>query len=282
MAPMGDGLKGFSEIQPFILGVLLIWAGIWKIQSPDARKVVRESALAGLVSPQIAQVGHFLLGLIEGVTGASLLLPPTHWMEKWFVALIGCGFLVYLGLAKRRAPDRPCACMGSQKVPISWRSFGRAGLFFAMAMLSWKAEDSWALILMKRPWFIGLVIAEFLLFCWFSPDVGWERVIAAVFRRSSFLQQDCATTPEHLSKSLKRLQRSRAFREFQPFLRGESIDQWREGCWRFFCFPASWEGQPVIAVFALPITGSMDQIRAVLVDEERNQVLRRWGIEHTS
>lgn len=121
MAPMGDGLKGFSEIQPFILGVLLIWAGIWKIQSPHARETAQESALAMLFSPSIARVGHLLLGLIEGVR-----------------------------------------------------------------------------------------------------------------------------------------------------------------CWRFFCFPANWEGQPVIAVFALPITGSMDQIRAALVDEEKNQVLKRWGIEHTS
>lgn len=270
---MGIWLRNFGEIQPLVLGTLLLWAGIWKILSPGARTAARESALAILVSPRAAQMGHYLLGLVEGVAGVTLLLPPPHSIEKWGVLLLGLGFLLYLSLAIRWAPGRPCACMGSQKVPISWRSLGRASLFVAMAILSWEAERSWILTFVEHPIFIGLIVGEFLLFFWLSPDVKWDWIKAFISEDTVFTG-DCATSRDSLTKSLRRLRGSRAFREFQPFLRGQYVDYWREGCWRFFCFPAEWEGQSVVAVFAVPLTRHARPVRAALVDEQ-NQVLKR-------
>jgi hypothetical protein len=274
---MGIWIKWLSEIQPLVLGCILIWAGAWKIGVSSASQAALKSALANIVSPRIAQLSHRFLGLIEFAVGWALLLPPNCKGEKFGVLALGLGFLLYLGLAKLLAPSRPCACMGSKEVPISWRSFGRAGLFFIMAALSGEAETFWLQALRGQPLLVVLAFAEFLLFLAFSPDIEW-RWKKPLFSKNFIRIEDCAFAPEPLSKSLKLLKKSDAFKEFQPFIRGELIDYWREGCWRFFCFPACWDSLEAMAVFAVPIGGHPQQIRAVLVAGEETQVIKQYKV----
>jgi len=198
---MGIWIRWLSEIQPLVLGCILVWAGAWKFGATSASQAALKSALANIASPRIAQLSHRCLGVMEFAIGWALLLPPNCESEKFGVLALGLGFLLYLGLAKLLAPTRPCACMGGKEVPISWRSFGRAGLFFIMAALSGKAETFWLQTLRRQPLLVVLAFAEFLLFLAFSPDIEWK------WKKPFIRVEDYAFAPEPLSKSLKLLKK---------------------------------------------------------------------------
>src|SRR5579871_5538514 len=106
-------IEQIGNIQSLIVGCVFLWSGVWKLFSPQARAIVRRSALAKLVpDPRLVQFGYVVLGVCETLLALLLLLPPHRGWAMVLASALSAGFVIYLALALRYAPERPCACMG--------------------------------------------------------------------------------------------------------------------------------------------------------------------------
>jgi hypothetical protein len=124
---MGIWIKWLSEIQPLVLGCILIWAGAWKIGVSSASQAALKSALANIVSPRIAQLSHRFLGLIEFAVGWALLLPPNCKGEKFGVlALDWASYSIWASQNCWR-PVAPALVWGAKKYQFPGDHLGEPG-----------------------------------------------------------------------------------------------------------------------------------------------------------
>src|SRR5215469_3237050 len=178
-------IQQIGGIQALIVGCALLWSGVWKLVSPQARAIVRRSALARLLpDPRLTQAGFVALGICETILAILLLLPPHRGWVMVLASLLAAGFLGYLGLALRYAPDRPCACMGRQEGVITGRTVVRAALLLFYTLIGWLARDFWGSALIAAPWLISIVIIEVAIFVELSPDIQaeWPHIRWRVYR----------------------------------------------------------------------------------------------------
>src|SRR5262249_39473585 len=160
-----------AAVQALVVGLLFGWAGIWKVGFPEARALAAKSALGKLLpTPQLAQRAHLAVGIGEITVAALLLTPPAHEWAMRLATLFAVGFLGYLGLAWRVAPDKPCACMGGRKTKISRRSLARAVTVLGLTLLGWLARDYWAVALIAAPWTALVVVTEIAVLWLLSPE----------------------------------------------------------------------------------------------------------------
>lgn len=263
-------IDNIASIQACVVGALFAWAGIWKACFPQARLVVRQSALSKIIPrPQVAEPLHVILGMGEIAVAAFLLLPPERVWAMRIASLFAVGFLGYLALAWRIAPEQPCACLGGRATRISKRSMARAVILLTLTLIGWLAHQYWGATLLAAP-ATALVIGSELVLLWFvSPEFSHigprveKRILRALRLR---VNPTCAGIATNWSGVDRHLRGTGMFRELAPIL-GERADQWRDGCWDFVAYPATYGDRAATAVFAAPVLYDPLQVSVAVVDD---------------
>lgn len=266
-----------AAVQDLVVAVVFLWAGVWKVAFPSSHAVARRSALARILrGGQRAVAAHLALGISE-ITVAVLLLalPPARTLALGLACTLALGFLGYLLLARRLAPDAPCACMGGRATRISRSALLRAVALLAMCLTGWSTRAFWAAALLAAPW-LALVLALELAALWaLSPEFG--AVGARLGRwglRAARLRLDpaCARVRQDISAIERALQSTAAYRTMRPTL-GARTDAWREGCWDFVAFGALYERQAATVIFAAPALFDPLGVSAAVVSDADQTIL---------
>jgi hypothetical protein len=269
-------IEPIASVQALIVGAIFAWAGIWKVCFPRARALARQSALATILRrPRLAEGLHLTVGLGEiGVAALLLLLPQFAWGIR-VASAFAVGFLGYLWLAWRVAPEKPCACMGGRSTRISKRSLVRAVLLLAFTVLGWFARHTWGTTLLTTPLAALLVVAELGLLWCVSPEFDWiGPKVEKQFLRTVRLRLNptCSGIARSWHDTESDLRRTAVFHELSPHLATQS-DRWRDGCWSFVSYAATYEGQKATAVFAVPVLYDPVEVSAAVVRDTDGAIL---------
>jgi hypothetical protein len=263
-------------VQALVIALTLGLAGTWKVAFPTARSLAKQSALAILLpSPRLVSPLYLALGTAEVFVAALLVLPPTHPWAMRLAAALSLGFLIYLVVAWRVAPERPCACLGGRATPISRRSLARAVALSMGALAGWSIREYWATAFVRAPWVAAIVCAELLGLWLLSPEYSWMgRRIARRVALTTLLRLNptCAGVTlnwQHLDQELRR---TALFHQLAPFV-SEHVDRWRDGCWCYFAFRAQYADRQATAVFAVPTLFDPDYVSTAVVDDTDHTVL---------
>lgn len=269
-------VEQIAAVQALVVGLLLGWAGVWKVTSPQARALATRSALGKILrDPRQAQAAHLATGVGEIIVAALLLLPPERAWAMRVATVFALGFVGYLALAWRIAPDRPCACLGGRISNISRRSVLRAVVLLALTLLGWGAHEYWAGAIIAAPWVLLVFAAEALGLWVLSPEFGWagaqmeKRLLRAARLR---LDPTCARVALDWDELERRLRRTPHYLELALHL-SALRDHWREECWAFFAYGASIEGRAATAVFAVPTLFDKHEVSVAVVDDADNSTL---------
>ncbi|MEV5888486.1 MauE/DoxX family redox-associated membrane protein [Nonomuraea fuscirosea] len=284
-------MNGIAASQPYVIAFFLLWAGLMKLLSRRMRAQAGQTALARLTGPARAVPVLRLVGLAEVAVAAALLLPahlfggaagallpptpvvggttaalspPAHLVGGVAAALLSAGFLGYLAYAHVAAPTASCGCLGTHAKPVDARSFARAGLLLAAALVT--------VLLAAAPGLVPAVTLPGGL-----PEVVVLAEIAALLALSSELdrywlvplrrllvrlRRPLALAPTGsvpLEASLHLLRRSPAYCSASAQLTSDVRDTWDEDGVRFVVYGA----RDRTAVFAVPLVG--DDPRTVKV-----------------
>lgn len=271
-------LERIAAIQPFVVGLIFAWAGAWKVVSRDARRVAVKSALGKIMrTPRMALAAHLLVGAGELVVAVLLLVTPWYRLGTRVATIFTLGFLGYLALAWRIAPEQPCACMGGRATRLSRRSVLRAFALLALTLLGWGAREYWAAALLAAPWAVLIILAEVFILWLLSPEFGWSgvRLERSIIRAARLrLNPTCAGVQIDWSAMERNLVRAAPFQQLAPSL-SAITDRWQEGCWCFVSYTARYENQPATAVFAFPTLFDAQEVSAAVVDDSSNATVLR-------
>lgn len=269
-------VERIAAAQALVVGLVFAWAGIWKVFWPEARRTAAQSALAKILpTPGLTLAAHLTVGIGELGVALLLLASPWHGLSMRVATVFTLGFLGYLALAWRLAPERPCACMGGRATRISRRSVIRAVGLLVLTLIGWMGHVYWAMALLTAPWVVLIILFEIILLWLLSPEFGWpgmkleRRVIRAARLR---LNPTCSWVPEDWNALEQSLRKTGTFKQLAPLLSTVS-DRWREGCWSFISFAARYDDHPATAIFAIPTLFDAQEISVALVDDDSNAVV---------
>jgi hypothetical protein len=271
-----------ADIQPLILGIILLWAGGSKLFTSRAKEVATRSALSLLLSHhKHILFAYNLVGLLEICVGLALLLPP-HSLWKSFVSTsLFLSFVVYLGFSRRFAPEKPCACLGGGETAISWMTITRSVVLTLLAVLTFARSSFWLSALLTNMWLVALIVIELIVIIALSPDLyRWNSPVPPTDTSDEQLGLDCVTARVPLTETVQQLETSAIFQSFAVYVQSKMLEHWRQGCWRFLRYGASFEGRDVTAIFAVPVLNEPERIRGAIVDEESESIL--LSIDHSS
>jgi hypothetical protein len=270
-------LERIATVQAVVVGLLFAWAGAWKVAAPAARRSALKSALASIMgTSRRTLMAHFAEGVGELIVAALLLVTPWFWAGMRAATVFTLGFLGYLTLARRIAPERPCACMGGRATQSSRRSIVRALLLFALTLVGWGASEQWIPALVAAPWLALLILAEVFVLWLLSPDLGAPRVKLARGRVRDLIQTArvrlnpaCIGNRPDWDTAEQQLRHADPFQQLADSLSGVT-DRWQEGCWSFIAYAARYQGHPATAVFAFPTRYDARDVSAAVVDDTNN------------
>jgi hypothetical protein len=167
-------------------------------------------------------------------------------------------------------PDVGCGCFGDlSTAPVGFRTMARSALLAVAALAtvtlgpigppSAKASAYAELL--------GLLAAELLIIGALSPEIG-EGLIRLGYSEPCELQ----IVPS--GRTLAALHRSRQWRRHSRLITSAvPADIWRELCWRYVVYPASYDNRPADLVFAVFLKYRRPAVRAALVDAATGQPL---------
>jgi hypothetical protein len=278
---MGGFAERLAAAQALVVALVLLWSGVWKIAVPRARALARQSALTRLLGGgRRAEVAHLAVGGGEVLTGFLLLAAPgARLVALGLASFLTLGFLAYLALSKRIAPDAVCACMAGKASPVSWRSLTRAGLLLALSVVGFPAGAFWGTALAAEPW-LALIVALELAGIWaLSPESGDQAArlrLGPAGRAARGLRQrldpTCARVPQDTGAIERALRAAPQYRSLQSMLDART-DAWREGCWDYLAYSATFERQPATVIFVAPALFDARDVSAAVVADSDHSVL---------
>ncbi|RCG32058.1 hypothetical protein DQ384_05880 [Sphaerisporangium album] len=254
-------MHGIAALQPYVIGLVLLWASLTKLFSARMRAEAGRTALARLAGPARAVPALRLAGALELVVAAALLLPPVLPVEGVAATALSTGFLAYLAYARLTVPESSCGCLGAHSRPIEGRSFARAGLLLAASVAA-----IWAGPYTGGVWAALVAAAEVLVLLGLSPELDrhWLMPLRRLVVR---VRKPLAPGPQGevpLEVTLRLLYRSRAYCSASARLVSDVQDVWDEDGMRFVVYAAR-EG---LAVFAVPLADADPAgVRVALVGE---------------
>ncbi|HEX6970297.1 MAG TPA: MauE/DoxX family redox-associated membrane protein [Micromonosporaceae bacterium] len=267
----------FAALQPVLVGVVLLWSARVKLVGRHAAAAARRSALVPLLGQRRALPAYRLVGGLELVVGALLVLPPVSVPEALAAAGLTIGFLAYLGYARVAAPESSCGCLSAQRAPVTVRALLRAGALFGASLLAAGAGDSWWAALTQRPLAaVALLTAEALLIVALSAELDrfWLVPLRQLRVRLTHPLRGGFGVP--LLATVQQLQRSGAYRRVSALLSSDVREHWDEGEWRMVCHAARYQGRPATVVFAVPLRRfAPESVRVAVVDDATGTVLWR-------
>jgi hypothetical protein len=180
--------------------------------------------------------------------------------------LVATSALIELRAAK---PDVGCGCFGDfSTAPVSGRTLARSGL------LSVAALSTIGLPAVTEPrsgarlgQLLAIMAVELIVLGALSPELG-EGLIRLGY------SEPCELRAMSAERTLAALRHSKAWRRHSSVITSyEPTDIWRELCWRYVVFPASYQDRPSEMVFAIFLTQRRPAVHAALVDAATSQPL---------
>jgi hypothetical protein len=207
------------------------------------------------------------LGLIvtAGIGGRSAAMAFRAGACLFFI--IATCALVELRVSR---PDAGCGCFGDlSTTPVNLRTIARSALlaiaaFASIPLVSLKPPSNTAADYAEL---LGILAAELLVIGALSPEIG-EGLIRLGYSEPCELQ----IVPS--GRTLAALHRSRQWRRHSRLITSAGpADIWRELCWRYVVYPASYDDRAADLVFAVFLKYHRPAIRAALVDATSGQPL---------
>jgi hypothetical protein len=269
-------MERIAAAQALVIGMLFVWSGSWKVFVPRARKLAAESALRQFLgSRRSAQVAHLLIGAGEMAIAALLLLPPERWWAMRLASGFAVGFLVYLIIARRVAPERICACMGGHAGKISRQSIARAGFVLVLTLIGWPAQTFWGSTIVAAPWTALVIVAEIFGLWLLSPEYSWKGpqiTTRLVHHAQMAVNPTCDGIDIDWDVLDIQVQRTVQFQTLATPVTTR-LDHWRDGCWSYIAYHVDYEDQPATAVFAAPALFDARDVSAVVVNDADDTIL---------
>jgi hypothetical protein len=271
-------------LQSVVVGLIATGAAIAKLTDRTPARTVTRTALARLIRGR-----RSLLVLWYGLAGAELvagLLACSRTAGRWSALPVGtlmAGALAYSSWALYAAPDASCGCLGHvSSDKVTRVGLARTTILLALAALGASSPATWN-GMTKRDVVLIVVtgIAELTLAMGLFPEI-----------RSHFRPrpEPCETRQEPIAQTLARLRAGKLWGAVAQHLEApEPSDSWRQACWRYITFPATYRGDPAIAVFVVRIAGTARSDAVAFVHRDDDRVLGRlttetlrepWAISH--
>ncbi|WP_326802672.1 hypothetical protein OIE49_14455 [Streptomyces sp. NBC_01788] len=257
-----------TGLVPLVLAGLLGWTGSVKLFDRDTVRQAPKTALARMLrSSERAAVVLRGTGAVELLLAAGLLAVPTSPVPGAATAVLGAGFLGYLGYGRALAPESSCGCTANEDTPITWRAFARAALVLVGGATAAVAHGSWWSALTERPGgsvvFVTLAAAVLVALS-VDLDRWWllplRRLRLRVFGHPLFGSEPGDRVP--VAASVELLENSLAWQTAFPVVRSGLLDHWEEDGWRILLYSgvygAGENARPVSVVFALDATAGRD------------------------
>jgi hypothetical protein len=278
-------LRLVPGLMPLVLAALLGWTGGLKLLGRHTARQATGSALARLFPPPRAAQVLRLVGAAELTVAAALLLMPLSPVTAAGTVTLGACFTAYLGYAKARAPDSSCGCASSRATPVTWRSFGRAGLVAAGGVCCAVAAHPWWSQLARRPAAAAvIVLAVAAVLVATSNDLGDYWLLPLRRARARLLPHPLAGTagPVPVDATVELLEGSLAWQVMAPVIRSGLVDHWDSEGWRVLRYSGVHTGpggpRLVSVVFAVDANATAEDatepaIRVSMVDEELQETI---------
>jgi hypothetical protein len=269
-----------SSIQRLVIGVIFIWSGSWKVFIPGSLETAYSSALSVFIKNRIVlQILFRSLGTTETLIGILLIIPPVFLWENYASSVFALGFIIYLFVSYKIAPNKPCGCIGSRGKQISWRTLCRAIYLWILSIIGWYSNIFWYPTLKLNYWLFLIIMLEGGIFVALSSEIDWLwidilnfplfRKLLLIFNRNI----DCGNIQTSLPNMILSLKRSIVFKACSDIIQSELVEHWRDGCWYFLCYQAKYQDRKVLIVFSVPIQDNINAIRAAIVDDKDNSIL---------
>ncbi|MEV8062456.1 MauE/DoxX family redox-associated membrane protein [Streptomyces antimycoticus] len=277
---------------PLVLAGVLGPAGAGKLFGRGTARQAPRTALARLLRDGgRAALVLRALGAVELLLAAALLAPPATPLPGAAAALLGAGFLGYLGYARTAAPGSSCGCTARQDAPLTWRAFARAAVVLAGGVVAALAQQPWWTAAARRPaaaLCLVLAAAAVLKALSADPDRRWRmplrrlrlriagHPLAATGNRLAVTGNRLAAAGHPLgatgtpaavpvAATVELLERSRAWQSASRVVRSALLDHWDDGGWRILQFAGVHGGgtaaRPVLVLFAVDAAASLDTVR---------------------
>ncbi|MFD5116166.1 MauE/DoxX family redox-associated membrane protein [Streptomyces sp. NPDC058220] len=257
-----------TSLAPLVLAGLLGWTGAVKLFSRGTVLQAPKTALARMLSSS-ERAALVLRGVGAGelLIAAGLLAVPTNPVPGAAAAVLGVGFLGYLGYGRALAPESSCGCSANEDTPITWRAFARAAVVLVSGVTAAMANGTWWSTVSERPaGSLGFLATAAVVLIALSADLDrwWllplRRARLRVFGHPLFGTATQDRVP--VAASVELLENSLAWQAASPVVRSALLDHWEEGGWRFLLFSGVYgtqeDARPVSVVFALDATSSRD------------------------
>ncbi|MFE2180986.1 MauE/DoxX family redox-associated membrane protein [Streptomyces sp. NPDC059455] len=255
------------DLAPLVLAGVLGPAGAGKLFGRGTARQAPRTALARLLRDGgRAALALRALGALELLLAAALLAPPGTPLPGAAAALLGAGFLGYLGYARAAAPGSSCGCTTHHDTPLTWRAFARAAAVLAGGVAAALAQQPWWTAAARRPAAaLCLVLAAAALSA--DPDRRWRMPLRRLRLRITGhpLAATGARTAVPVAATVELLERSRAWQSVSRVVRSALLDHWDDGGWRILQFAGVYGGgpaaRPVLVLFAMDAGASLDTVR---------------------
>jgi hypothetical protein len=269
-------LSELGAAQALPIGLLLLLSGGLKALRSVHLVHVERTVFALLARSRLSLLMLWRgLGVLELLLGAGLLLLPGRALPAALAAAQLTAASLYLAWSRRRAPGKSCGCMGSRSSEaVSGRTIARAAALAGAALCAALTGAGWLAALRSPVVALGL-FGELAALLWLFPELGTELRRSRPQAGAGAMLPDCATAPDPgLAVLESGLKRSQVWATTRAYLTSEvHSEQWREGCYHFFCYPAEYAQAPATAVYAAPIGLAAADYRVALVEEQSQAVL---------
>ena len=275
-----------THLMPLVLAGLLGWSGSVKLFRRDTVRQAPRTALARCC----AACGRAALvlravGALELLLTAGLLALPASPVPGAATAVLGAGFLAYLGYGRALAPESSCGCSANEDTPITWRAFARAAVVLAGGATAAAAHGAWWSTLSARPGgsLLFLAVAAVVLTALsVDPDRWWLLPLRRLGLRVRGHPLFGTGRGDHVpvAASVELLERSLAWQTASPVVRSGLLDHWEEDGWRILLYSGVHgtrkEARPVSVLFALDATAGRDSpgepvVRVSCVDADSGE-----------
>ncbi|SCF65262.1 MauE/DoxX family redox-associated membrane protein [Streptomyces sp. Ncost-T10-10d] len=276
-----------TSLAPLVLASLLGWTGAVKMFSRGTAQQAPKTALARMLrSSERATTVLRATGAGELLIAAGLLVVPANPVPGAAAAVLGAGFLAYLGYGRAMAPESSCGCSARENTPITWRAFARAAVVLVGGVTVAVAQDTWWPAVSERP--AGALVflagaAAVLVALSADLDRWWllplRRTRLRVFGHPLL---GTATDQVPVAASVELLENSLAWQAAAPVVRSALLDHWEDDGWRILQYSGVYgdreNARPVAVVFALDATAGRDSggdpiVRVSYVDADSGEAV---------
>ncbi|WTU46277.1 hypothetical protein OG953_01990 [Streptomyces sp. NBC_00057] len=226
-------------------------------------------------------------GAGELLIAAGLLVIPANPVPGAAAAVLGAGFLAYLGYGRAVEPESSCGCSASEDTRITWRAFARAAVVLNGGATVAVAQGTWWPAVSERPGgaLVFLAGAAAVLVALSADLDRWWLLPLRRTRLHVFghpLLGTAAGNQVLVAASVELLENSLAWQAAAPVVRSALPDRWEDDGWRILQYSGVYgdreNARPVAVVFALDATagraaGGDPVVRVSYVDADSGEAV---------